>query len=171
MRLPSLALMALVSLAACGKTGTAEAPKGVDTAAAATTAPGLVLGGDGLPRVKPGLWEVVQTEDGQSETTRHCTGAEVNAEVREMLTREMPGCKTERSASPTGLRVKALCEQAGGMKTDATIVMTGSETAYDMSVGLFLVQPDGAREGSESTLKAKWIGACPPGVKPGEDVE
>jgi hypothetical protein len=169
MRLPSLALVALVSLAACSKPETAAAPKGAD--AAATAPAGLVLGGDGLPRVKPGLWEVVQTEDGQVETTRHCTGAEVDAEVREMLTRETPGCKTERSANATGLRVKALCEQPGGLKTDATIVMTGSETAYDVSVGLYVLQPGGQREGGESKLKAKWIGACPAGVKPGEDVE
>jgi len=169
MRLPALTLVALVSLAACGKAEKAEAPKGVDAAAAAPS--GLVLGGDNLPRFKPGLWEVVQTEDGKVETTRHCTGAEVDAEVREMLTRETPGCKTERSASPSGLRVKALCEQAGGLKTDATVEMTGSETAYDMKIGLYLINADGSRDGGDITAKAKWIGACPPGAKPGEDVE
>jgi hypothetical protein len=169
MRLSALTLLALISLTACGKTETAEAPKGVDTAAAAPS--GLVLGGDNLPRFKPGLWEVVQTEDGEVETTRHCTGAEVDAEVREMLTRETPGCKTERSAGPRGLRVKALCEQAGGLKTDATVEMTGSETAYDMKIGIYLVNKDGSRDGGDITAKAKWIGACPAGVKPGEDVE
>ena len=169
MRLPVLALVALVSLAACAKTETAEAPKGVDAAAAAPT--GLVLGGDNLPRFKPGLWEVVQTDDGKVETTRHCTGAEVDAEVREMLTRETPGCKTERSATRSGLKVHAICEQPGGLKSDASVLMTGSETAYDMTIGIYVVKPDGTREGGDITAKAKWIGACPAGVKPGEDVE
>jgi len=169
MRLPALSLVALVSLAACGKAEKAEAPTGADAAAVAPS--GLVIGGDNLPRFKPGLWEVVQTEDGKVETTRHCAGAEVDAEVREMLTRETPGCKTERSASPGGLRVKSLCDQAGGLKTDATIVMTGSETAYDMKIGLYLVNADGSRDGGDIIAKAKWIGACPAGVKPGEDVE
>lgn len=88
-----------------------------------------------------------------------------------MLTRETPGCKTERSASPRGLRVQALCEQAGGLKTDALVEMTGSETAYDMKIGIYLVNKDGSRDGGDITAKAKWIGACPAGVKPGEDVE
>ena len=169
MRLPSLALVALVSLAACSKPETAEALQGVDVAAAAPS--GLTLGGDNLPRFKPGLWEVVQTDDGEVETTHHCTGAEVDAEVREMLTREVPGCKAERSASPRGLKVHAICEQAGGLKTDSTVLMTGSETAYDMTIGIYLVKPDGTREGGDITAKAKWVGACPAGVKPGEDVE
>lgn len=169
MRLPSLALVALVSLTACGKPETAPAPKGADAAAVAPT--GLTLGGDGLPRVKPGLWEVVQTDDGQVETTRHCAGAEVDAEVREMLTREVPGCQAERSASPRGLKVHAICEQAGGLKSDSTVLMTGSETAYDLTIGIYVVKPDGTREGGDITAKAKWIGACPPGAKPGEDVE
>ncbi|TAJ68514.1 MAG: DUF3617 family protein [Phenylobacterium sp.] len=166
MRLPSLAFVALISLAGCDKP---EAIK-VSQAAAATPA-GLTIGGDGLPRVKPGLWEVQETSEGQTETTRHCTGAEVDADLREMLTRETPGCKTERSANPGGLKVKALCDQAGGLKTDSTIVMTGSEDAYEMKVGIYLVSADGTREGSESVLKARWTGACPAGVKPGEDVE
>jgi hypothetical protein len=169
MRLHTLALVALVSLTACGKTDKAEAPKGSDAVAAAPSA--LVLGGDKLPRFKPGLWEVVQTEDGKVETTQHCTGAEVDAEVREMLTRETPDCKTERSASPSGLRVHAMCEQAGGLKTDTTVVLTGSETAYDMKIGLYLLNKDGSRDGGDITAKAKWVGACPAGVKPGEDVE
>ncbi|MBU1377501.1 MAG: DUF3617 domain-containing protein [Alphaproteobacteria bacterium] len=168
MRLTPLALVALVSLAACSKPETAEAPQGVDVAAVAPA--GLTLGDDGLPRMRAGLWEVVRTDDGEVETTRHCTGAEVDAEVREMLTRETPGCKTERAARPSGLKVHAVCEQAGGLKTDATITMTGSETAYDMTVGIYLVKADGSREGSDVTAKAKWIGACPAGVQPGEAV-
>lgn len=174
MRLPSLAvvsLVALASLAACSKPDAAEGPKGADAAAVAPSGPGFKLGGDGLPRIKPGLWEVVKTDDGEVETTRHCAGAEVDAEVREMLTRETPGCKTERSASAAGLRVRAVCEQPGGLKSDATVAMTGSETAYDMTVGIYMVKPDGAREGGDITAKARWIGACPAGVQPGEDVE
>lgn len=138
---------------------------------AATLLAGLTLGGDGLPRFKPGLWEVVKTDDGEAETRRHCTGAEVDAEVREMLTRDTPDCRTERSANPGGLRIHAVCEPPGGLKTDSSITLTGSETAYDMTVGIYLVKADGAREGGDITAKAKWVGACPAGVKPGDEVE
>jgi hypothetical protein len=169
MRLPSLALAALASLAACGKAPEAETPNGADAAPAAPAS--LKLGDDGLPRMRAGLWEVVKTDGGETETTRHCAGAEVDAEMREMMTRDAPGCRMERSAGPTGIRIKGVCEQAGGLKTETDFVMTGSESAYDMKLGIYLVKPDGTREGGDVVAKAKWIGACPAGATPGEDIE
>ncbi|MDZ4370079.1 MAG: DUF3617 family protein [Phenylobacterium sp.] len=170
MRKSSLTLIALISLAACGA-------KPADPAAAPAAAPavtpvaGLKLGADNLPRFRAGLWESVQNEGGESETQRRCIGAEVDAEMRQLLTRETPSCQTRRSASSSGLKIEAVCDQAGGLKTETRLTMTGSETAYDMILGLYVVQPDGTRDGGETTVRARWIGACPAGVSPGEDVE
>jgi hypothetical protein len=172
MRMLTLVLLASASVAACGAKPAADAGQAVDTAAVAPAAgSALKLGADNLPRFREGLWEVVQTEDGQSETSKRCVGAEIDGEMRELLTRETPTCKTQRSASSTGLKVNAVCEQAGGMKTETSLVMTGSDTAYDAKLGIYLIQADGAREGGETTLKAKWVGACPAGMKPGDEVE
>lgn len=158
---------ALLALAACGQpdASTAQAPK---TAAAG---PALSLGADGLPRFRPGAWEVTKTEDGETEISRHCTGAEMDAEIRNLLTRETPDCKATRSASPRGLKVTAVCSQPGGLKIESNLAMTGSETAYDLKLGLYSILPSGERNGGEMTAKAKWIGLCPAGVKPGEDIE
>lgn len=173
MRMLPLALLATASLAACGAKPAADTGQAASTAAAAPAAAGsaLKLGADNLPRFREGLWEVVQTEDGQSETSKRCVGAEIDGEMRELLTRETPDCQIQRSASPKGLSVKAVCAQAGGLKTDTSLVMTGSETAYDVKLGIYVVQADGARDGSDMTLKAKWVGACPAGMKPGDEVE
>lgn len=173
MRMLTLSLLATASLAACGAKPEAETGQPADSAATAPAAAvsALTLDANNLPKFREGLWEAVQTEDGQSETTRHCVGPEIDAEMREMLTRETPDCKTQRLASPAGLKINAVCNQAGGLKTETNLVMTGSQTTYEMKLGIYLVKPDGVREGGETQVRAKWIGACPAGVKPGEDIE
>lgn len=169
MRTVLLATLSALALAACSPKAEADAPPAADAAANAP-ASGLTLGADKLPRFKAGLWEVVKTEDGETETTRHCVGEEANAEVREMLTRDTPECQTTRSATPAGIKVKSVCDQ-GGLKTETALSMTGSQTAYDLTLGIYVVAPGGKREGGEVAMKARHVGACPAGVKPGEDVE
>ena len=171
MRTVLLASLSALALTACGsKEDKAAAPPAADAAAVAP-ASALTLGADNLPRFKAGLWEVAQTEDGATETTRHCVGEEANAEIREMLTRETPDCQTTRSVTPAAIKLNATCSQAGGLKTETALTMTGSQTAYDMKLGIYIVTPEGKREGGETIMKARHVGACPAGVKPGEDVE
>jgi len=174
MRRVLFASLAALAVTACGPKGeTAAAPSAgaaAADAAAITPAGGLTLGADNLPRFRAGLWEVVETEDGETEVTRHCVGEEANAELRELLTSETPGCQTQRQASTAGIKLNAICSQ-GGLKTETSLVMTGSQTSYDMKLGIYVVTPDGKREGSDTTMKARWTGACPAGVQPGQDVE
>ncbi|PZQ62374.1 MAG: hypothetical protein DI570_11015 [Phenylobacterium zucineum] len=173
MRTFALTLLAAAGLAACGGKPAADAGQPADTAsiAPAAVASALTLDANNLPKFREGLWEAVQTEDGESETSQHCVGPEIDAELREMLTRETPDCQTQRSATPAGLKIDAVCNQAGGLKTETKLVLTGSETNYDMKLGIYLVKPDGARDGGETQVKAKWVGACPAGMKPGDEVE
>jgi hypothetical protein len=165
---PLLISAVLLALAACGK------PEAAQTAAAppkaAASPAGLTLGADGVPRLRPGLWEVAKTDDGETETTRECMGDEANAELREMLTRETPNCKVQRSGGAHGLKVASDCVQSG-VRIQTTFTLAGSDTAYDMSLGMHVVKPDGSREGGEMTAKARWIGACPAGVEPGQTLE
>lgn len=170
MRTVLLASLSALALSACGAKDDAKAPPAADAAAVAPVS-ALTLGADNLPRFRAGLWEVVKTEDGESETSRHCVGEEANADVREMLTRETPDCQTTRSATPAGIRLNATCSQAGGLKTETNFVMTGSPSDYDLRLGIYLITPDGKREGGDVTMKARHIGGCPAGVQPGQDVE
>jgi hypothetical protein len=164
---PLLLATALLALAACDR------PQAAQTAAAAPSKPalsGLSLDADGVPRIRPGLWEVVKTDGGETETTRECTGAEADAELRDMLTRRSPDCKVQRSGGAHGVKVVSDCVQSG-VKIQTTFSMTGSDTAYDMRLGMFVVKPDGGRDGGEMVAKARWIGACPAGVQPGQTLE
>lgn len=172
MRTVLLASLSALALGACGPKEEAKAPAAETVGADAAAATGLTLGADRLPRFRAGAWEVTKIEDGETETTRHCVGEEANAEMREMLTRETPECQTQRSFAPGGIRINAVCSQAGGLKTETALVMTGSPTAYDMKLGIYVVTPDGKREGGDVVVKAKFTGqACPAGVKPGDDIE
>jgi hypothetical protein len=171
MRRVLISSLSVLALAACGPETPAQAEAPPTADAAAKTPVALPLGGDGLPRFRPGLWEATQVEDGETETSHRCVGPETDAELREMLTRESPDCTTKRSASAGGLRVTSVCTPAGMPKMESTLTMTGSESAYDMKLALYVINADGSREGGETTVKAKWVGACPPGVEPGEDIE
>jgi Protein of unknown function (DUF3617). len=165
--------LAVLGLAACGSKSDAqtEAATGDATPAATTASEGtLSLGADGVPRFREGLWEVTRIEDGEREVSKVCTGAEAREDVREMLTREAPGCKMDRSSGPGGIKLRAVCDQ-GGVKTETDMTMSGSSTNWNMKLALFVVMPDGARSGNEVTMNARWVGACPAGMKPGDEVE
>lgn len=169
MRLRLASPAVLLLLVACGQADTGQAPAAAQPAVqAALTSP--PLDATGVPRLRPGLWEVTKTDEGQTETSMDCMGPEADKEVRDLLTRETPDCKVERSSGVGGLRLKADCLQSG-VKIQSEFVMTGSDTAYDMRLGVYVVNPDGEREGGEMTAKARWVGACPAGVQPGESVE
>lgn len=160
----------VLALAACGEKETATAK--AEGAKAAAPAERLPLDAAGVPKFRPGLWEVAKTGGGElPETTRNCLGEEADAQLREMLTRQNgPDCKFQRSNTLSGLKVRADCAQGGGLRTDTSFEITGGETAYTMKLGIYLVKPDGTRDGEEVVAKGRWIGACPPDMKPGDEV-
>lgn len=169
MRHLACSLLAL-SLVACQDKASETAQGNAPEAAAPTER--LALDTAGLPTFRAGLWEVVKTSsDEAGETTQECIGAEANAQLREMLTRDGgPDCKVERSNTIFSQKVRADCAQAGGLRTDTTFEVSGSETRYTMKLAMYVVKPDGTGDGGEEVAKARWIGACPAGVKPGEEV-
>lgn len=159
---------ALLALVACGKSEPGQTVAATPKAAPALA--GLTLGADGVPHVRPGLWEVVETDDGETEMRRECVGEEANAELRQMLTRESPDCQVQRSSNAGGLKLVSDCVR-GAVKIQTTFAMAGSDTGYDMRLGMYVTKPDGTRDGGEIVTKARWIGACPAGVQPGQSLE
>lgn len=170
MRLIGFLLAAPLALAACNAKPEAQTGNSGD-ASSAPSAPAerLTLGSDGLPRFREGLWEVTELSDGEREVSKHCAGAEVRDDVRAMFANEPAGCTVERSSSPLGVKARWLCDQAG-VKSETSLTMWGSATSWNMTLAIHAIGADGARDGGETTMKARWIGACPAGVKPGEEV-
>lgn len=173
-----LSAAALLLLAGCGEK--TEKAADADAAPAATAAAdeedkGVPpLGADGLPRIKPGLWHVVSTDSASKEgpeTKRECIGDEANKDVREMFKAPAsPGCKKTTSQGLAGITVAQDCEQSG-MKVRSALSIAGSDTRYTMKLDMRITTPDGKTDGGVITAKARWIGACPAGLKPGESIE
>ncbi|NEX93456.1 DUF3617 family protein [Caulobacter sp. 17J65-9] len=167
----SAAALAL-ALAACDRKADASADKGATSTEAAPA--GVVLNSAGLPKVRPGLWEVTSTEDG-GETTKvekQCVGEEGTRELREILTRrDTPECKFTQGLKAGGFVVTAVCEQGGGVKSLLTVVWNGSETAFDMKMSVGAETPQGKVDAGEIRAKGRWAGACPAGVNPGDEIE
>lgn len=163
-----------LALAACGdqpaNEATAEAGAGQNGGAEGKA---LALGADGVPQFRPGAWEIreVNADEGISEVRRECVGADANPQLREMLTRSYPAeCKVERDSNSGRLYLKASCPQ-NGLTIDSEMELTGSDTEMDLKFGAYVVMPDGKREGGEATLNGRWVGECPAGAEPGEEIE
>lgn len=169
MRYWSLFVVA-ISLASCGEALT-PAPHGA--MAETEEASNLPLDAEGMPTFRAGLWEVLRTDSGsggQPERERQCIGKEANADLVKLLAAaETPACTVSRARRAGGIHVTSDCLQAGA-KMKTSLDLTGSETAYRMKLSMEIVSPDGARDAGEVTADARWVGACPPGVAPGQSV-
>ena len=160
-----------ITVAACGQqpASNESADAGAGETKSGSLANAFKVGSDGVPQLRPGLWEI--TEAGGEEVRRECQGAEVNASIREVMTRDYPGeCKIERDSDTGRIYLKASCPQ-DGMTIDTEVEMTGSDTEYDGKASVFVTMADGKKSGGTETTKGRWIGECPAGVQPGEEVE
>lgn len=170
MRIVLVSVLA-IAVAACsggGESGnSASGPDGVST----TTTGKLTLGEDGVPKFKPGLWEMTAAEEGKpAETTKSCLGEDSNESVREAVTREFDKeCKVDRRSGSEGIYIKASCPM-NGMDTDALTEIKGSDENFEMKVEIDLSMPDGSKHRSAIAAKGRWIGECPAGMKPGDEV-
>lgn len=171
MRIAIVSALAL-AIAACGQQPAAN--ESADAGAGEVKSGGSItdafqIGSDGVPQMRPGLWEI--TEAGGKEVRRECQGAEVDEAFREVMTRDYPKeCKIDRDSDSGRIYLKATCQQ-DGMSIDTEVEMTGSDTAFDGKVSVFVTMPDGKKTGGTETSKGRWIGECPAGVQPGEEVE
>lgn len=159
--------VAALALAACGQP--VPAPSAGENAVplrTALTSGAPPLDAEGLPRFRPGLYEVVQVSDGEPpETTRECLGTGASDELREILTRKPgPECKISRSSGPAGLQVATECRQNGNTNR-LNLTVAGSETAYRMALKIAVTTPNGETSSTESTVQGRWLGACSESVE------
>lgn len=166
--IPILALT-LLAVAACGQQAPSAAPAaGETTARPAAATPGGTppLDAQGVPRFRPGLYEIVQVSDGEPpETSRECLGTGASAELRDILTRKpSPECKISRSSGPAGLQVATECRQNGNINR-LRLTLTGGETAYRMTLAIAVTTPNGETSSTESAIQGRWLGACAEGAE------
>lgn len=170
MRALLLLTLPVLALASCGDgAASSEAPADATPAEAARSA--LTFGDDGMPRFKPGLWEVTQRDGGDVETWRQCVDEGLDPETRAALQQAaQAGCTRTMDRSGGGLAVVSRCER-GGVKIDSSITMRGSQTHQTIEFRIRMDPGNGAATETVMTGESRWVGDCPAGVQPGERVE
>jgi|GEM_PF-1299788 hypothetical protein len=165
----SIILPLALGLAGCGQ---AEGGKSAPGESNTSRRPGgLALDAAGVPRFQPGAWEYRQESGDGIEIVRTCLGEAGNTELREILTRRYPAeCKVERSSGFNGLTFRASCRKAG-LTTETQLDVSGSDTAIDMTLGLFVITQTGERSGDTMTNRLRRVGECPAGVREGQEIK
>ncbi len=130
-----------------------------------------------IPQRKPGLWEEIETT---SLTTKpipvravHCVGTgpdhSLDLEMRDLDT-DVPCSRTSITRKRDMLVLEKRCK-VGNSSTHAVATYRGNfDTAYEAAFLTRITPPyDGYSELS-GTLKARWLGQCQPGQRPGDFV-
>lgn len=171
MRALALVSVLALTLAACGEKPAASAEADAE-AAPATEVSALAFDASGLPKFKPGLWDVTTREpDGEVETYQQCMGEEANAEIREAVTGQTEGCTKQVNRAGGALMISGVCEQHQ-VRTNINYIIKGSDTRSSMTMRM-TVQNLSTKEAPatmEMKAEGRWVGDCPSGVAPGERV-
>lgn len=163
MRLLSILTTTTLALTACSQPAPAALAGEADVASRAAEPSGAPpLDADGIPRLRPGLYEVVQVaDDEEPETTRECLGENAHAELREILTKAPTAdCKISRTTDHAGLQVATECRQ-NGMTNRLRLTVAGNDSAYRMALAISVTTPSGETSSTQSVVRGRRLGDCP----------
>lgn len=129
---------------------------------------------DDIPNRKPGLWEIKIMMAGRQmpvQTIKQCTDATTDPEMRSSfspMAKEM--CSQQNmQKTATGMVIDSTCN-IGGVASTSHVEITGDfNSAYTMKVSSSHPgTPAGAPKSTETTMEAKWLGACEANQKAGD---
>lgn len=166
---------ALALMAGCSKKPAERAASGASAAAPATTAnaPTSAKGGILTPHRKAGLWQLaIDTSGGPgvSFTGQTCVDASTDQDFAWHGPHSTSQNCDKTVMRPTlgGLAFDSVCRMGKRTITSHGVVTGDFNTAYNVDV---TTRMDPAQPGMptemRSQVKAKWMGACPQGMKPG----
>jgi len=127
-----------------------------------------------LPKRKPGLWEIKMTSAGSSGggpmVSQHC----IDAKTDDLLQQRTQGMGkqacSKNSVRREGGKViaESVC-QLGKTTTTTKAVFSGDFSSnYRGDIHSTYEPPLMGMKVADSTIEAKWLGACKPGQKPGD---
>jgi hypothetical protein len=138
--------------------------------------PALDAGAAELPVRKAGLWEMKTLRTGSSMpemTIQHCTDAATDKEMSSSFSpasKEMCS-KQDIQKTATGYVTDSVCSVAGVTITSHAEISGDFNSAYTVkSTSHSQGGPAAVPRDSTTTIEAKWLGACKPDQKPGDNV-
>src|SRR3984957_20979426 len=139
--------------------------------ACATTA---VLAVD-LPTRKPGLWEVTLNMAGGKMPPRlmkFCTDAETDAALYKLGMNAAQGICSRNDIQRSGnvVTMDSECKLGDTKMTSRAVMTFAGDSAYHTDIQSHFDPPIMGRSESSMTQEAKWAGACPADMRPGDMV-
>jgi hypothetical protein len=128
---------------------------------------------DDIPHRKPGLWEIVtraSSTAAPSMSQNVCLDRETEALLdRAGIESSQQACsKAEIHSSGNRVTVKAVCSMGASRMTSEAVTTFASDAAYRTEVHATFDPPMAGRSSSDSVQEAKWVGACPADMQPGD---
>lgn len=128
-----------------------------------------------MPKMKPGLWETTTSTGGQKGAPAHTskTSMCINEAVQKDMMAFSQGMGAQCSKNTTrrdGNKYigEAECNFSGSVMKSQSVATFTSDTAYRVEARATFSPPMGGMSESNSTQEAKFAGACPANMKPGD---
>ena len=128
-----------------------------------------------MPRMKPGLWETTTSTAGQkgapghSSKTTMCINEAVQKDMM-AFSQNMGAQCSKNSTRRDGNKYigEAECNFGGSVMKSRSVATFTGDTSYRVESRATFSPPMGGMSESNSTQEAKYAGACPAGMKPGD---
>jgi hypothetical protein len=130
---------------------------------------------DSLPNRKPGLWEVSVSTDtkGASHPMKmtQCTDETTDAKLMQTgndIQGQAACSKNEITKTSSGYKISSVCKLAGSTVSSNGTFTGDFASEYGGDITTSFEPPVFGQTGSTTTIRAKWLGACPSDMKPGD---
>lgn len=129
---------------------------------------------DGVPKRKPGLWEMTMALPGRAGatmTSRDCVDERSEERGRRRALDDAQDARCEQrnlKRSADVVEFDFVCASSKG-KTEGHVKLKGDmSTRYSMESKARFDPPRGGMSEAQMSLQGQWLGACPADMKPGE---
>lgn len=120
-----------------------------------------------FPPRKAGLWDLsVKSADGHTVSMQQCVDAKTDAALQAMSGGMSQRTCSKRDVQRSGdtITIDSVCTIAGQTRTGHAVI-TGS---FDSNYTMVLTSQGAGAPARNTTMTAKWAGACAAGQKPGD---
>jgi hypothetical protein len=138
---------------------------------AAALLPAEPARGDEFPRRKPGLWEM-STSGGPvgPQTLQQCIDAATDDILRRQSSEGQNCSKPVVEREGNRYRVSSTCNNAGTRTTMDGVYTVVGDTEYRGDMKMTFDPPLSGANEMNMKMAGRWLGACKPGMKPGDIV-
>lgn len=129
---------------------------------------------DSFPHRKNGLWETsmhLAQHPGTAINSQQCIDEKSDADMQRRLMDGGPSLNCERTdfrKTADGFEGNSVCKTSHSKLTSKMVIKGDLHSVYRMEISSHRDPPQGGMTNTQSVVDAKWLGACPTDMKPGD---